>query len=205
MAIRFIQSYNENPPGVLHDTIVVLNATKQNSEIECLFSSLPNVTFLERGNDGYDIGGYEEAARTFPSDLMVFFGSSAYLKRPGWLLRFAQARQRHGDTLYGTHGHQGAPGVHPHVRTTGFAISTNLLNQYPHKATRPEHRYPWEHGPDCLCAWIKRRGLGVWVVAGDGEYRLEVCNTIPNGFHSGNQSNLLAGDRLTAPPFHPCM
>lgn len=204
LAIRFIASYNENPPGIVHDTIIVLNGTKYNAEIECLFSPLQNVRFLERSNDAWDIGGFQDAAENFPSDLMVFFGSSAYLKRPRWLARFAEARKKHGDTLYGTHGHQGAPGVHPHVRTTGFAISSHLLNQYPHKATRPEHRYPWEHGPNCLCAWIRQRGLTVWVVAGDGEYRLESSNSIHNGFHRGNQSNLLAGDRLTCPPFYHC-
>lgn len=201
--MRFVESYNAYPPGIQHETIIVLNAHKQSPEIECMFCSLQNVKFLEHDNSGFDIGGYERASQKYPVDLMVFFGSSAYLKRPNWLMRFAEARVRHGDTLYGTHGNRGhlAVGVHPHVRTTGFAISSHLLNQYPHKATKPEHRYKWEHGENCLCNWIKKRGLIPWVVAGDGEYKWEQWDHIPNGFHRGSQSNLLAGDRLTCVPF----
>lgn len=200
-AIRFIQSYIANPPGIAHESIIVLNGASRCTEIECLFSSLQNVRILEHDNSGYDIGAYQKAAAEVPADLMMFFGSTAYLKRPGWLLRMLQARMKHGDTLYGTHGNRGAGGVQPHVRTTGFAISTSLLNQYPHRATRPEHRYEWEHGTTCLCSWIKKRGLIPWIVAGDGDYQWEQWDLIPNGFHRGNQSNLLCGDRMTLIPY----
>lgn len=208
LAIRFVESYYQNPPNAVHDSIIVLNGTRLNSEIVCLFSPLQNVTFLERSNDGYDIGAYQEAAEKFPSDMMVFFGASTYLKSPGWLTRMGQAFMRHGPTLYGVMGHRGnlACGVHPHIRTTGFWCPTDLMNRYPHRITRPEQRYGFEHGANCFANWVKAQGLKIWVVAANGStYPEPEWDNVPNGFHKGTQDNLMCGDRLTAPPFHPCM
>lgn len=206
LAMNFINSYLQFPAGIEHKLVVVCNGSPVTDEAQCLFGEIPNCEFIEHDNSGMDIGGYEKAAREVPADFMVFFGSSAYIKRAGWLARFVQAWKNHGDTLYGTHGNRGheAVGVMPHVRTTGFAISPALLNLYPHKATRPEHRYAWEHGPNCLCSWITRRNLTPWVVAGDGEYRMEMWDNIVGGFHNSNQQNLLCGDRLTKPPYYHC-
>lgn len=203
LANRFLNTYHTFPPGVDHETIIVCNGAKADDETQYLFSSLPNVKFLEHDNSGFDIGAYQRAAASFDADLMVFFGASGYLKCVGWLQRFAEAFQRRGDTLLGSMGNRGAVrfGVYPHIRTTGFAISPSLLRKYPVKVDRPELRYPFEHGSNCLTSWVYGRGKQPYVVTYDGEYAMAEWDSVPNGYHNGDQSNLLTGDRMTAPPF----
>lgn len=205
-ALRFVKSYNENPPAVRHDSIIVLNGAKRTSEIECLFSALQNVKFLEHDNSGYDIGGFQEASQRFPSDLMAFFGASTYFKGPGWLLRMLQAKIKHGEALYGVMGNRGETyprKVYPHVRTTGFWLSTELMNKHPVRVTRPEQRYEYEHGRTGLTSWVYQQRLKVFVVSWSGEYEWKDWDNIPNGYHKNNQSALLCGDHLAEPPYHP--
>ncbi len=202
-ALRFIESYNHYPPGVAHETIVVLNGWKYSLELECMFSSLQGVKFLEHDNSGYDLGGFFKAAETCPCDLMCFFGMSAYLRIENWLLTMATAYTKHGPGLFGVMGNRGVGQVQPHIRTTGFWTNPKYMNQYPHKPTRPEHRYPVEHGNDCLSSWFKRKGMKVLVVADNGVYPWESWDKIPGGFHRGGQEALLCGDRLSESPYHP--
>lgn len=202
LALRFIQSYARFPAGANHQMVVVCNGPITN-EAECLFSQIPDCIFLEHDNSGYDIGGFQKAAREIPVDLMVFFGATAYLKGPNWLARMEEAWKAHGDTLYGAMGNRGnGSSVQPHVRTTGFWISSDLFNQYPHQVIRPEHRYMFEHSEACLTSWIKRRRLSPFIVSWTGVHSEAQWDSIPNGYHNGNQSNLLVGDRLTMPPYY---
>ncbi len=203
LAFRFLQTYHDCLPGMDHDTIIVCNGSPATDETRFYFGSLPNVSFLDRDGAGYDIGGFQAAARAYPADLMVFFGSTAYFRHPGWLLKVVQAFQLHGDTLYGTMGNQGAQnvGVWPHVRTTGFWLSPSLFNRYPIQVTDPSQRYPFEHGANGLTSWVVNQGLQPWIVGMEGDWTLQACDSMPGGFHNGNQDNLLIGDRLSAPPY----
>jgi hypothetical protein len=77
------------------------------------------------------------------------------------------------------------------------------MNGYPHRITQPDKRYEFEHGKTCFANWIKAMGLKAWIVTWDNEYLWADWDDIPNGFHRGNQSALLCGDRLSEPPYHP--
>jgi len=206
-ALRFLESYHAFPPGAEHETIIVLNGIKATSETACLFSSLPQCRFLEHDNSGWDLGAFQHAARKVACDLIVFFGASTYFKRAGWLKRMVAAYNTHGNALYGAMGNRGdaipAVNVHPHIRTTAFWLSPQLFNQYPMTVTQPEHRYQFEHGKDCLTAWASRSGLKSFVVSWDGEYEWDMWDAFPNGYHRGDQSQLLALDRVCEPPFYP--
>ena len=204
LAVRFLDSYGKFPPGMDHDSIIVCNGSPATDETKFYFGSLPNLICLEHDGSGYDIGGFQLAARTVPCDLMVFFGSTAYLRQPNWLVRMVDAFQRHGDTLYGAMGNQGVGDIYPHIRTTGFWMSPALLNRYPIQVTRPEQRYEFEHGRSGLTTWAIQQGKQPWVVSAVGDWVLQSCNSVPGGYHNGNQESLLTGDRLTRPPYHPC-
>jgi hypothetical protein len=185
--------------------VVVLNGGKATAEIRCLFSSLPNLRFLEHDNSGYDIGGFQHAARECASDLAVFFGASTYFNGEGWLVRMAAAFQRHGNAQYGSMGNRGYPRgrVWPHLRTTGFWCAPALLRAYPRIVTRPEERYPFEHGPACFTSFCASKRIKSWEITWTRDMVPAEWGSDPNGYHRGSQSGLLAGDRLCEPPFYP--
>jgi len=200
-AARFIDSYRRNPPGMAHDTVVVCNGGKASSETQQRFSFLPNVQLIEGNNRGKDIGGFLEAAKTVKADLMLFFGGAAYFRKPEWMVPVMRSYFRKGDTLYGACGHPGeGDHIHPHIRTTGFWLRPELLTQYCPEGIDNDRRYEFEHGASCLTNWIKNRGITPWVVTYAGEHSLHKCNEIPGGYHNGDQSNVVFGDRLTEPP-----
>lgn len=203
--MRFLDSYHSNPPGLDHESVVVINGARRTSEIDCLFSSLPNYSPLEHDNSGYDIGGFQFAARTIPCDLMVFFGASTYLSRPGWLIRMVNAFNRHGNAQYGAMGNRGnlAVGVWPHIRTTAFWMHPKLMNSYPDRVTLPNQRHPFEHGKNCFTEWVTKLGLKSWVITWANELLWEKWDSDREGYSQGKQLNLLAGDRMSEPPYFP--
>lgn len=204
-AMRFLRSYHDNPPGIAHDSVVVLNGAKQNSELACMFSGLPNLSFIEHDNSGYDIGGFQHAARDVACDMMVFFGASTFYMRPGWLLRMAGSFQKYGNGIYGAMGNKGdrAVAVWPHIRTTAFWMPPALMNAYPTRVTSPGQRHPFEHGQNNLTEWVRGQGLKARVVTWTGEYLWAGWDDDRNGYQRGNQSSLLAADHLCEPPFYP--
>lgn len=205
-ALRFVESYGHCPAGMDHDTVIVCNGAPPSDDARSIFAGLPGLTFLHHDNSGWDIGGFQFAARTVPADLMVFCGGSAYFRVPGWLERMTQVFEQLGDTLYGCTGHQGnGGGVYPHVRTTGFWCSPKLLLNYPWLVSQPGtggQRYSFEHGENCMTNWLVSQGKTAWIVTKDGYAPVQVCDGLPGGYHNGLQENMLMGDRMTQPPYH---
>jgi GT2 family glycosyltransferase len=207
-AVQFVNSYNKNPPGMEHDTIIVCNGAPADSDAQTVFGSMKNVTFLNHDNSGWDIGGYQTASRKSESGMMAFFGAHTYFRNPGWLARMCDAFEQLGDTLYGCTGNQGNMhiGVHPHIRTTAFWCSPSLFNRYPHIVTTTGgggQRYEMEHGKTCITNWVVRQGKIPWVVGWEFAFPVSSCDSMPEGYHKGNQSSVMVGDRMTAPPYHP--
>lgn len=204
-ACRFLDSYYHNPPGADHETIVMLNGSHETSELNCMFGPLPNLRFIQHDNSGYDIGAFQHASRDCNSEMIVFFGSSTYFYRPGWLLRMRQAFTKYGNAQYGAMGNRGnlAVRVWPHIRTTAFWMSPQLMNAYPKIVRRKEERHPFEHGPECFTSWAKSKGVKSWVITWERDLTWQDWDSDPNGFHRGNQSNLLAGDHISERPYYP--
>ena len=206
-AHEFVLSYQRHPPGHEHDTLVVCNGEPATDTSKALFNPLPNVSFIDHDNSGWDIGAFQLAARNSTSDMMLFCGSYTYFRKAGWLLRMREVFEQFGNALYGSTGNQGDQrfGVYPHVRTTGFWCDPKLLASYPMKVTQAGaggERYKMEHGQDCFTGWVVRLGKQALIVGWDCVHEVTSCNSIPNGYHQGNQENLLVGDRLTAPPYY---
>ena len=202
---RFLHSYHEHPPQIEHSTVVVVNNEKCSGEISALFSSLPGLSLIQHDNSGHDIGAFQLAARTVPCDMMAFFGASTFFSRSGWLLRMAVAFVRHGNAQYGAMGNRGNLNVKvwPHIRTTAFWMDPKLFNSYPHRIVSAGQRHPFEHGPECFTGWVKKQGLNSWVITWANEFLWDQWDSDSNGFHQGDQSNLLAGDHICERPYYP--
>lgn len=208
-AAHFVDTYHRHPPGIDHETIIVSNGARTSDGVAGFFSTLPNVKVMDHDNSGWDIGGFQLAARTIPCDLMVFFGAHTYFRREGWLARMLEVYLEYGVTLYGATGNQGniGVGVYPHVRTTAFWCPPSLLNDYPYRVTQTGgggQRYDMEHSKNCLSMWVKSIGLQPYIVGFDSILPLEKCDSMPNGYHKNNQENVLVGDRMTMPPYYHC-
>jgi len=205
-AENFVQSYLLNAPGFQHETRVVCNGVGVNADTMAIFKAMPNLTFMNHDDSGWDIGGYQLAARNIDCDLMIFCGGHTYFRMPGWLLRIWEVYEQYGHALYGATGNQGnGNGVHPHVRTTGFWCHPKLMNSYPFLVTdrgSGGQRYEMEHGSNCLSNWAKSQGLQRLIVGMDDVKALEQCDSMRGGYHQNDQSNVLIGDRMTCPPFH---
>lgn len=203
-AARFVASRLNHPSDHPHDLYVVSNGGSPSRDTQSIFEPL-KPTFLVHDDSGMDIGAYQIAAEQVPCDMMIFLGGSTYLKRRNWVNRCAQAFEKHGDGIYGAMGNTGnlTCSVYPHIRTTGFWMPPRLMNAYPERVRTNDRRYPAEHGPDCLTQWCLNQGYKAKVVTWDHECEICEAPSIPNGFHNGDQSQLIFGDRLTEPPFFP--
>lgn len=207
LSLEFNNSYARNPPGLGHETIIVCNGATITDPSKDLFNALPNRSYFDHDNSGWDIGGFQAAARAATADMLVFCAVHTYFRKPGWLARMHEVYCELGDTLYGSTGNQGDPrvGVHAHVRTTGFWCSRALFNSYPHLVTQGGgggQRYAFEHGPDCLTSWVIRQGKTPWIVGWSQVWPVQQCDSFGNGFHQNDQAEVLVGDRLCCPPYY---
>mgnify|MGYP001587756866 CR=1 FL=1 len=211
-ALEFAQSYQRNPPGLKHETIIVANGEPITQSSKDLFEPLQNKVYIDHDNSGWDIGGFQAAARhpvSEGAEMMVFFGAQTYFRNSGWLARMHEVFMELGDTLYGSSGNKGDErfGVFPHVRTTAFWCSRALFNGYPHQvkecgAGLDGERYRMEHGRDCFTSWVIRQGRQPWIVGRDCVFPIQQCDSLPGGYHNGDQHNLLVGDRMTCPGYY---
>jgi hypothetical protein len=198
---RFVDTYFTRLPGEDHKTTIVCNEGQPMSERRKMFDRLPNVTYLDHDDSGWDLGAYQLAARQSTANMIAFFGTSTYFKREGWLTRMMQSFVKYGNAQYGTMGHQGdlKLKVFPHIRTTAFWMAPSLLNSYPkviNQSGRGGQRYEFEHGPDCFTTWVTKQGLKSWVITWTKDLKFGDWASDPNGYRQGNQSSLLAFDHV---------
>lgn len=204
MAERFVSTYREHPPMMDHLMIVASNGGPPDAKAKSQFSFIEHTHFMQHDNSGKDVGAYQAISKKVICDVMVFFGSSTYFRGPGWLKRMIEVYEKLGPGLYGCSGHQGIGNIFPHVRTTAFWCSPKLINEHPFRVTDNSQRYEWEHGAQGLTTWARSKGVPVWVVGFNDVKPLHECNSMVGGMHSGNQEQLMCGDRLTSMPYHHC-
>lgn len=207
-AKRFVESALKFPPGQEVNWIIACNSDSGNQlspEMTSVFQRLGNITFFKHDNSGWDIGAFQAYTKTSTADFCLYLGGTAYCRRPNWIFHMVNAFRTCGDgAIYGVCGNLGDQRVNvsPHIRTTGFWCAPSVMNRYPTIVRVGEQRYPFEHGPSGLTMWAWSQGLQVLVVDADGIWQFPNWNDGPNGFHRGNQSSLLLGDRLTEPPYY---
>lgn len=186
-ASRFVGTYLASPPEVPHETVIVCNGGPLAPELALLFLSIP-CHFLPRTNDdGFDISGYQDVARLFPSDMQVCLGESVYFHRAGWLKRLTETWIKFGPGMYGCFS---SNLIRAHLNTSAFATAPKFLNNYPQVHNRTE-RYEFEHGRTSLWHRLAQFGTPTKLVTWDGTWDPRQWRTPPNILTRGDQSNCL--------------
>lgn len=196
-AYRFLNSYLTYPPMTEHRLVLLCDAANVDEARE-LFAIVPGVVAQPTPDHALDLSRYEAYAQTCGADAMMMLGGSSYCKRTGWGLRAMAAFQQLGsNAIYGACGNTGAPGVHKHIRTTGWWAAPSLLRKYPYWPQNAAGRYQAEHGERCLSWWVTAQGGTNWVVTFNGIYPLEQANDDAEGYARGIGTSMIMGDRLS--------
>lgn len=187
LASRFVGTYIAFPPGVEHETVIVCNGGPLAPDLALLFSPL-RCELLPRANDGgYDISGYQDVARLFPSDMQVCFGESVYFFQAGWLQRLAFAWTAYGEGMYGCYS---SNLIRAHLNTTAFATAPKFLRGYP-LVRNQSARYEFEHGKMSLWRRLEQFKAPTKLVTWDGVWNPRQWRQPSNILNRGDQSNCL--------------
>lgn len=186
---RFVTTWREYPPGYDHDTLVIANGGPLAPSSHIMFSQMGARLFI-RSNDGWDIQGYLEAARSPCAnyDAMLCIGESVYFHREGWLRRLAEAWTKHGPGMYGPFSSNAVMG---HLNTTAFFTSPELLRQYPFKVVTRWDRYGFEHRENSFWRRVASQGHPAMLVTWDGEWEPFRWRMPRNILWRGDQTNCL--------------
>ncbi len=190
---RWLQSYMSNAAGYPHRVVVINRyADDTNGFMEVL-----RPEYLRYDSGGWDCGAWQFAGRNVEADLLVCFNSSTYITGGGWLRKFVEAVEEHGDGLYGP---LTSYEVFPHVRTPCMIFQPHVINDYPHEVKSREDTYRfeclrWPDGTGTFTEWVREKGLQTRLVTWDGSYDVPQWRDPPNIFRRGDQSNLITKDR----------
>lgn len=197
-AQRFIETYRKFPPGAEHDLVLINSNSGMTDQHRVLFEATPH-RIIDVEQTGWDSGAQQAAALQMQDDDWCFFMSSwAHFVMPDWLPKIVAAIEEHGDCLYGT---QASGENHLHLRGTGYCCRAGAFKEYPHLVTSRAASFRWESGDasfDNLSFTnfhLKRNGS--WLVTPTGCHAHGNWLLIPNGFRSGDQSNILVHDKHT--------
>lgn len=188
-ATRFVSTYHTFESGVEHDLFYMCNGGALDNACKAALSGLGG-QFIERDNTGWDIGGYIFGAygACKDYDMMFCLGESVYFHRPRWLVRLADSWQQGGVGIYGP---LASYVVRPHLLTTAFATSPDLLRRYPHHVETKEQRYEFEHGKRSFWGWVNFLGKAAKLVTWDGCWGSMQWRVPDNILWRGTQSNCL--------------
>lgn len=143
LAANFVNTWLRYPPGAEHTFHVGANGGEASPIRRKRFEPL-KPTWHQHNNVGWDIGLYQQLAQIIDCDLMVCLGAHIQFNHPGWLARIVDSYVYHGPGLFGPWG---TMYPNPHIRTTAFWCSPQLLQSYPVAVTsQRSSRYQFEHG-----------------------------------------------------------
>ena len=193
-AKRFADTYTHFSAGQDHELILVDSHGGYSSEIKKVFNGIAHSVVPYSGL-GWDIGGHLHVASQLPAaDWIMCFSSWGYFRRDGWLFAFEQARQMHGDGLYGS---TASWEKSRHIRGTGFFIRCGLLHEYPFQVNSREESFSFEVGPESLTEWCIDNDYGAWIVTPRKTVSLNRAEFLRNGFRRGNQTDIWTFDKHT--------
>lgn len=192
---RFVETYLRYPPTLPHSILVVSNGGDPCTEMRVAFETIPvDCEFITHDDQGWDIGGFQKAARERSADVMLFLGGPTYFHRLGWLERLHEVWTQNPNQICGCFGsHQ----IRPHLRTTGLYCDPKFILMYPKLVATPQDRYEFEHGPGNFGDYCQDRGAVLTLVTYGGTYHRGQWRNSGNGFWQGDQSECLIRDNHT--------
>ncbi len=191
---RFRDSYVRHQAGVSHDLFICSSGAALSASTMKFLDELDYKTIEYKGN-GWDIGAYQYCARHLLAyDLVMLLNSQAFVVQDDWLSYFAVAYKKNGQGVYGA---SSSFEVAPHIRTSCFAVSPELLLHYPLQVRSRYDACVFEHSPSNFSLWALSQNLPVYVVMRSGAYKLFESRAGGDIFRRGSQSDLLVNDRHT--------
>jgi hypothetical protein len=201
---KFSDSYKAFDPGYPHELVVCCaNGPKKNTE---MFDGI-DCRWEQYIGSGWDIGAEQAMAAKCDSEFIVCMTSRTYFRRAGWLKRFMEEVEKHGDGLYGSTGsYQVSPILHPiikgryrnpHIRTAFYGMSPSLFRKYPHTVNSRDGCFMFESGPYSMTNFCLVRGIQCLMVTWRGCYEFRNWRTPSKIFRKGNQRALIAFDHHT--------
>lgn len=184
---RFVGSWLVNPPGVDCDLVAICNGGPPTTEVGLMLGQLNCKFFPRQNDDGWDVSGFQDAARKFDCQMGVFLGESVYFWKQDWLAPVVDAWKKYGEGLYGFFS---SFLVRPHMNTTAFACSPRFLLGWPQVKNHPD-RYNFEHGQYSFWKRVAQFGKPTKLVTADGCYDPPQWRYPKNRMWSGDQSNCL--------------
>lgn len=192
-AQRWLASYRKHIPTISHK-LVVINRYQDGPD-----GSFDDVAtdYMRYDNGGWDCGAWQFAGKNIEAELLVCFNSSTVITGDGWLERFVDAVEIHGEGLYGP---LASFEIIPHIRTPCMIFDPKVINGYPVEVTDRAGTYQFEvfgfgkHTPN-FTQWARANGFKTMLVAWSGVYDQPQWRTPKNVFRNGDQSDLIVRDR----------
>jgi hypothetical protein len=188
-AHRFSQTLGIHPPGFDYDLMVICNGGSLAPQtVDVLSDHRPE--YFVRTNNGWDVGGYIEAAHLNAKDydIIVCLGESCYFHRPGWGALLLKCWRQYGDGMYGFFS---SNAVRAHMNTTAFATTPALLRSYSSTVFSRQERYNFEHGPQSFWRRMDEQKLAARLVTWDGCWEPHDWRKPEGILFRGDQSNTL--------------
>lgn len=200
-AKKFALTYKQFPPQIEHELVVVCCNGPVTAALSAFFKDIAN-RYEPYYGAGQDCGAAQSFARNCDADFLVIANADIHFRRAGWLRRIVDARDEHGDGLYGAtasyESYPYIPGcINPHIRTSFYGFNPETLRQYPFKIDSKEKCFKFESGEWKFMQWVEDRGESCMMVTWDGCYSKQDFRRPANVFRKGDQSNNIVQDRHT--------
>lgn len=187
---RLLDSYLKFDAGVPHDLVIIDRCGDSPNDV-------PFAKHIRYDGGGWDCGAWQFAGRNIETDLLVCFNSSCQITGDGWLKRFVDAAQEHGDGLYGP---LTSYEISPHVRTPCMIFHPKVIQGYPAEVNSRDDTYRFEsmgfpNGTPNFTQWAVLNGFKAMLVTWDGVYDMRDWRKPEGIFRRGDQTNLIVKDR----------
>lgn len=194
----FVDTYREFDAGYEHHLRVVWCGGEPVGPERDMYAGIAH-SFSEYLGAGADIGAQQFTMREFDYDFVVNLATPVSFWKSGWLRRLVEAREKHGDGLYGPFG---SWEWYPHIRTSAWAVDRKTFLVYPQEIDTRAKTFIFEHRGGTLefpqlTFWYAGLGKPAMQVTWGGEQLPHEWRAGANIMFRGDQSECLLHDRYT--------